>query len=131
VKLQLSIRVLWEGFSIRASSWQRALVQWFSQHFWRAHHRRAHLLQLGLYCSLVQAAIVSGSSIYCTCCIPPSILNIYTLIFQTGFPRGGFIQGHVDKKYLWSFSCMLVFRTTVFSAVNISRCVTYILVCMC
>jgi hypothetical protein len=89
------------------------------------------LLQLDLCCSLDQAAIVSGSSIYCTCCIPPSILHIYTLIFQTGFPRGGFIQGHVDQKYLCSFSCMLEFRTTLFSAVKISRCVTYILVCMC
>jgi hypothetical protein len=58
----------------------------------RAHHPRAHLLQLGLCSSLVQAAIVSGSSVYCTCCIPPSILHIYTLIFQTSFPRGFFLS---------------------------------------
>jgi hypothetical protein len=55
----------------------------------RAHHPRVHLLQLDLCFSLVQVAIVSGSSVYCTCCIPPSILHIYTLIFQIDFPRGG------------------------------------------
>jgi hypothetical protein len=113
-ELQHRFRVLWEGFSIRASSWQRASVQWFWQLVRRAHHPRAHLLHLDLCFSLVQAAIVSGSSVYCTCCIPPSFLHIYTLRFQTGFPRGGFIQGHVDQKYLCSFSCMLVFRTTLF-----------------
>jgi hypothetical protein len=80
----------------------------------RVHHPRAHLLHLDLCFILVQAAIVSGSSVYCTCCIPPSILHIYTLKFQTGFPRGGFIQGHVDQKYLCSFSCILVFRTALF-----------------
>jgi hypothetical protein len=48
----------------------------------------AHLLQLALCCILDQVVIVSGSYIYCTCCIPPFILPIYTLIFQTGFPRG-------------------------------------------
>jgi hypothetical protein len=54
------------------------------------------------------------------------------------FPRGGggggggaFIQGHVDQKYLCSISCMLDCRTIVFTAVNISRCVTFILICMC
>jgi hypothetical protein len=95
------------------------------------HHPRALLLKLDLCCILDQAAIVSGSSIYCTFCIPLSILTIYTLIFQTDFPKGGFIQVHVDQKYLCSFSCMSEFRTTVFSAINISRCVIYILVCMC
>jgi hypothetical protein len=78
------------------------------------HYPRAHLYHLGLFFSLVQVTIVSGSSVYCTCCIPPPILHIYTLRFQTGFPQGGFILGHVDQKYLCSFSCMLVFRTTLF-----------------
>jgi hypothetical protein len=65
-----------------------------------AHHPRALLLSLDLYFSLDQVAIVSGSSIFCTYCITPSILLIYRHIFQTGFPRGGFIQGHVDQKYM-------------------------------
>jgi hypothetical protein len=39
--------------------------------------------------------------------------HIYTSI-PNWFSRGGFIQGHVDKKYLCSFSCMLVFKTTLF-----------------
>jgi hypothetical protein len=43
-------------------------------------------------CSLVQAAIVSSSSVYCTCCIPPSILHIYTLI-PNWFSPGGFYPG--------------------------------------
>jgi hypothetical protein len=76
--------------------------------------RRAHLLHLDLCFSVVQVVIVSGSSVYCTCCIPPSILHIYTLRFETSFPREGFIQGHVDQRYLCSFSCMLVFRTALF-----------------
>jgi hypothetical protein len=113
-ELQHRFRVWCKGFSIRASSWQSASVQWSWQLVRRVHHPRVHLYHLDLCFSLVQAAIVSGSSVYCTCCIPPSILHIYTLIFQTGFPRGGFIQGHVDQKYLCSFSCMLVFRTTLF-----------------
>ena len=87
-ELHHRFRVLWEGFSIRAFSWQRASVQWFWQLVRRAHHPRAHLYHLGLCFSLVQAAIVSGSSVYCTCCIPLSFLHIYTLRFQTGFPRG-------------------------------------------
>ena len=80
---------------------------------------------------LDQAAIVSGSFIFCTCCILPSILLIYRHIFQTGLPHGGFIQGHVDQKYLYSISCMLECRTTVFLDVKISRCVTFILVYIC
>jgi hypothetical protein len=107
-------RVVCKGFSIRASRSKGASFQWIGQLVRRAHHARAHLYLLDLCCSLRQAAIVSGSFVSCTCCIPPSILHIYTLIFQTGFPRGGFIQGHVDQKYLCSFSCMLVFRTTLF-----------------
>ena len=47
----------------------------------RAYHPRTHLLQLDLCFILVQAAIVSGSYVYCTCCIPPSILHTYTLRF--------------------------------------------------
>jgi hypothetical protein len=57
-----------------------------------------------------------------------SYIDIYSKLV---FPGGGFIQGHVDQKYLCSISCMLECRTTVFSAVKISRCVTFILVCMC
>jgi hypothetical protein len=89
-ELQHRFKVLWEGFSIRASSWQRASIQWFWQLVRRAHHPRAPLLHLDLCFSLVQAAIVSGSSVYCTYCIPrsPSFLHIYTLIIQNGFPRG-------------------------------------------
>jgi hypothetical protein len=56
-----------------------------------------------------------------------SYIDIYSKLV---FP-GGVIQGHVDQKYLCSISCMLECRTTVFSAVKISRCVTFILVCMC
>ena len=112
-ELQHNIRVLWEGFSIRASNWQSASVQWYWQLVRREHHPRAHILHLDLCFSLVQAANVSNSFVYFTCCIPPYFLHIYTLIFQTGFPRGGFIQGH-DQKYLCSFSCMVVFRTTLF-----------------
>jgi hypothetical protein len=89
------------------------------------------LLSLDLYFSVDQTDIVSSSSIFCTCCIPPSILLIYRHIFQTGFPRGGFIWGHVEQKYPCSISCVLECRTTVFSAVKISRCVTFVLVCMC
>jgi hypothetical protein len=113
-ELQHRFRVWCKGFSIRASSGQSASVRWFWQLVRRAHHPRAHLCHLDLCFSLVQAAIVSSSSVYCTCCIPPSFLHIYTLIFQTGFPQGGFIQGYVDQKYMCSFSCMLVFRTTLF-----------------
>jgi hypothetical protein len=86
-----SIRVLWRGFLFKASSWHLAQFQWSWQHFWGAHHPRALLLHLDLYFSLDQAAIVLGSSIFCTCYIPPSILLIYRHIFQTGFPQGGFI----------------------------------------
>ena len=39
---------------------------------YEAHLPRAHLVYLDLYFSLDQAAIVSGSSIFCTYCIPPS-----------------------------------------------------------
>jgi hypothetical protein len=47
-----------------------------------------HLEVLDLCFSLDLAAIVSGSFIFCTCCIPPSSFLIYRHIFQTGFPRG-------------------------------------------
>jgi hypothetical protein len=130
-RLHLNIRVLWRGFLFRASSWHLASFQWSWQHFWGAHHPRALLLHLDLYFSLDQATILLGSSIFCTCCIPPSILLIYRHIFQTGFPRWGFIQGHVDQKSLCSISCVLECRTALFSAVKISRCVTFNLVCMC
>ena len=53
----------------------------------------------GLVFQSEQDDIVLGSTIFCTCCIPPFSFLIYTYIFQTGFPRGGFIQGHVDQKY--------------------------------
>jgi hypothetical protein len=103
---------LWcKGFSIRASGSKGASFQWIEQHLRRAHHAWAHLSLLDLCCSLRQAAIVSGSFVSCTCCIPPSILHIYILPFQTGFPRGGgggeVIQGHVDQKYLCSFHACL------------------------
>jgi hypothetical protein len=62
--------------------------------FWGA------LLILSLYISSVGVAIVLGSFIYCVYCNPSSAFLIYTYIFQTGFPLGGFIQGHVDQKYL-------------------------------
>jgi hypothetical protein len=58
----------------------------------RAHHPRSHLFHLDFCFSLVQAAIVSGSSVYCTCCIPPSILHIYTHI-PNWFSPGGFFPG--------------------------------------
>jgi hypothetical protein len=77
--------------------------------FMRAHHARARFLGLDLYFSLRQVVIVTGSSIFCTCCIPPFILLIYRHIFQIGFPRGGFIQGHVDQKYLCQiYACLEV-----------------------
>jgi hypothetical protein len=58
-----------------------------------------------------------------------SYIDIYSkLVFLGG---GGFIQGHVDQKHLCTISCVLECRTALFSAVKISRCVTFILVCMC
>jgi hypothetical protein len=75
-------------------------------------------------------AIVSSSIIYCTCCIPPSSFLIYTYIFQTSFPRGGFIQGHVDQKHLCTKMHVLVSWICLFSVVNIFRCVVFILDCM-
>ena len=103
----ISIRVLWRGFLFRASSWHLASFQWSWQHFWGAHHPRVLFLLLDLYFSLDQAAIVTVSSIFCTCCIPPSIFLIYRHILQTGFPWGGFIQGHVDQKYLCQiYACL-------------------------
>jgi hypothetical protein len=39
--------------------------------------------------------------------------HIYTFI-SNWFSPGGFIHGHVDQKYLCSFSCMLVFRIALF-----------------
>jgi hypothetical protein len=65
-------------------------------------------LDLDLYINSDQVSIVSGSIIYCTCCIPPYSFLIYTYIFQTGFPRGVFIQGHVDQKYLCTKMHVLV-----------------------
>jgi hypothetical protein len=59
------------------------------------------------YFSLRQAAIVTGSSIFCTCCIPPSISPLYRHISQTGFPRGVFIQSHVGQKYLCQINACL------------------------
>jgi hypothetical protein len=59
------------------------------------------------------------------------LFSSYIGIFQIGFPQGGFIQGHVNQKYLCTFSCVLECRIALFSAVNISRCVKFILVCMC
>jgi hypothetical protein len=47
--------------------------------------------------------------IYLSCCSYCLKHSIYIHLSQTGFPRGGFIQGHVDQKYLCSFSCMLEF----------------------
>jgi hypothetical protein len=106
---------LWcKGFSIRASGSKGTSFQWIELYLRRAHHAWAHLSLLDLCCSLRQTAIVSGSFVSCTCWIPPSIFHIYILPFQTDFPRGGFIQGHIDQKYMCSFSCMLEFRTTLF-----------------
>jgi hypothetical protein len=108
-EIQQRFKVLWESFSISASIWQSTLLKWS----WKLV-RRAHLHHSDLCFILIQVSIVSGSYVYCTFCIPPSFLHMHTLIFQTCFPRGGFIQGHVDQEYMFSFSCMLVFRTTLF-----------------
>jgi hypothetical protein len=89
-----------EGFSILSSQLASGAVSVVLRAFMGGHLPRAHLVLLDLYSSLDQAAIVSGSSIFCICCIPPSTFLIYRHISQTGFPRGGFIQGHVDQKYL-------------------------------
>jgi hypothetical protein len=68
---------LWcKGFSIRASGSKGASFQWIELYLRRAHHAWAHLSLLDLCCSLRQAAIVSGSFVSCTCCIPPSIFHI-------------------------------------------------------
>jgi hypothetical protein len=75
-------------------------------------------LILGLYINSVGVAIVSSYFIYCVYCNPSSAFLIYTHIFQTGFPRGGFIQGHVDQKYLCLQMHVLVSYICLFSAVN-------------
>jgi hypothetical protein len=84
-RLHFGIRVLWRDFRFRDSSWHLAPFQWSWQHFWGVHHPRVLLFHLDLYFILDQASIVSGSSVFCTCCIPSSILLIYRHIFQTGF----------------------------------------------
>jgi hypothetical protein len=86
-------QIIVEGFSIQSSQFASAANSVDLGAFMRGHLPRAHLLHLDLCFSLDQAAIVSGSSIFCTCCIPPSILLIYRHISQTGFPRGGFYPG--------------------------------------
>jgi hypothetical protein len=47
-----------------------------------------------------------------TCCIPCLRHFIYIHISQTGFPRGGFVQGHVDQKlHLFIFHvCLVVYQ---------------------
>jgi hypothetical protein len=103
-----------QGFLHESLREQGPSFQWIELYLRRAHHAWVHISLLDLCCSLIQDAIVSGSFVSCSFCIPPSILHIYILPFQTSFPRGDFIQGHVDQKYTCSFSCMLVFRTTLF-----------------
>jgi hypothetical protein len=98
---------LWcKGFSIRASGSKGASFQWIEQHLRRAHHAWVHLSLLDLCCSLRQATIVSGSFISCTCCIPPSILHLYILPFQTGFPRRGGGGGGLSRVMLTKNSCV-------------------------
>jgi hypothetical protein len=57
-------------------------------------------VDLSLYIFSVGVSIVSGSILYCVYCNPSFAFFIYTHRSQTGFPRGGFVQGHVDQKYL-------------------------------
>ena len=80
--------LLWRGFPFKAHSLHLQQIWWIWEHLWGAHLPRAHLVHLDLYFILDQVAIVSGSSIFCTCCIPPSSFLIYRHILQTSFPRG-------------------------------------------
>jgi hypothetical protein len=70
-----------EGFSILSSQFASGEVLVVLRAF-----MGAHLVLLDLYFSLDQDAIVSGSSIFCTCCIPPLTFLICKHISQTGFP---------------------------------------------
>jgi hypothetical protein len=62
---------------------------------------------LSLYIFSSGVAIVSGSILYCDYCNPYLLYLIYTSRSKTGFPRGGFVQGHVDQKYC-VYKCMLL-----------------------
>jgi hypothetical protein len=113
-ELQHRFRVWCKGFSIRASSWQRASVQWF----WQLVRRGTILGCISTIWTCVSAwfkLLLYQVHLFI-------VLVVFHLLFSTFihsdsklvFPGGGFIQGHVDQKYLCSFSCMLVFRTTLF-----------------
>ena len=61
--------------------------------------------------------------IYLPFCISCFKHTIYMHSSQTDFPQGGFIEGHVDQKYLCSFSCVSEFRTAVFfSCKDLEEC---------
>jgi hypothetical protein len=57
-----------------------------------------------------------------------SYIDIYSKLV---FPGGVLSRVMLTKNTCVQISCVLECRTTVFSAVKISRCVTFILVCMC
>jgi hypothetical protein len=71
-----------------------------------------------LYINSVGVAIVSGSIIYCVYCNLYLFFLIYTFRSQTGFPRGGFVQGHVDQKYCVYKCMLLVLRSVHYQQLN-------------
>jgi hypothetical protein len=96
-----------EGFSILASQLiSGASTVVLAVFMWGAPSWSASG-SLSLYIFSSGVAIVSGSILYCVYCNPYLLYLIYTSRSKTGFPRGGFVQGHVDQKYC-VYKCMLL-----------------------
>jgi hypothetical protein len=86
-----------EGFSILASQLDSGADLAVSV---GAHHPGVLLAVRAWISSSSGVAICIRFFLYCDYCKLDLIYLIYTLYLKLVFPGGGFIQGHVDQKYL-------------------------------
>jgi hypothetical protein len=86
-----------EGFSILASQLISGADLAVSE---GAHHPGVLLAVRAWISSSSGVAICIRFFLYCDYCKLYLLYLIYTLDLKTGFLWGGFVQGHVDQKYL-------------------------------
>jgi len=84
-----------EGFSILASQMISGAFTVVLAVYMRGAPSRGASTWGSLYINSLGVAIVSGSIIYCVYCNLYLLFLIYTFRSQTGFPRGGFVQGSI------------------------------------
>jgi hypothetical protein len=95
-----------EGFSILASQLDSGADLAVSE---GAHHPGVLLAVRAWISSSFWSCYCIRFFLYCDYCKRYLLYLIIYTISQTGFPRGGFIQGHVDQKYLCQiYACLEV-----------------------